>query len=645
MAQLKDTVISGNLRVTDTVLADSVQADEIKKTGGTSSQFLKADGSVDSNTYALASAVPSAVTESTISEWGFTKNAAPGTLTTTSTAALDTATNEALSGSISLHKIAKTGSYSDLIGTPGGNAKIFYGTCSTSANVGSKDVTCPDFKGTDLVDGALIFVTFTNTNTADPSTLSLSVNRTLIRGIYTYYSQDGELHRLRSANALHSNGAYLFTYDGYLGAWVLLTYNTDTQANWNETSSSSPAYIQNKPALGETNMTSTTWSELKTLRDGGNLVPGMQYRITDYTCTTVQTDTQSAGHVFDIIVIADSETKLNEYARATLHSGDTYFSGNKLEKWELKYRLDNDTTEFAWADSTNGKGVIYWMKDDGENECYYDFKNIQFKPGVNAKAGTIANVFYYTFSVATGTNDSTVTDHSLNTTYCYLNKLGRYINSNKQTLSQNVFRNISSTNTCYSNIMSKDCCSNVFGSGCSANMFYDGCNNNSFGDTCNNNEFGSGCYYNSFSNYCTGNSSADSVQYCSLGANSSNNCFRGYNREVILGNYCTNNIFEILSSYCTLGSTCTHNIFGVHSWRIKFGTSDTVKSHYDYIIIDPGNQYLYLNFEENSNTPCRNIRIAQGVNNTTTWKTITNSNVGQTYQTIYQPANSKIISI
>lgn len=44
--------------------------------------------------------------------------AAPGTLTTTSTTALSTATNEALSGNISLHKVAKTGTYNDLVGKP-----------------------------------------------------------------------------------------------------------------------------------------------------------------------------------------------------------------------------------------------------------------------------------------------------------------------------------------------------------------------------------------------------------------------------------------------------------------------------------------------------------------------------------------------
>lgn len=113
MAQLKDTVVSGNLRVTDTVLTDS-----LKINGGTSGQFLKADGSVDTNTYALASAVPSAVTESTVSGWGFTKNAAPGTLITNATTAQTASSGEAMSGSITLHKIAKTGTYSDLIGKP-----------------------------------------------------------------------------------------------------------------------------------------------------------------------------------------------------------------------------------------------------------------------------------------------------------------------------------------------------------------------------------------------------------------------------------------------------------------------------------------------------------------------------------------------
>lgn len=44
--------------------------------------------------------------------------AAPGTLKTNNTTAQTTSSSEALSGTINLHKVAKTGTYSDLIGTP-----------------------------------------------------------------------------------------------------------------------------------------------------------------------------------------------------------------------------------------------------------------------------------------------------------------------------------------------------------------------------------------------------------------------------------------------------------------------------------------------------------------------------------------------
>lgn len=53
MAILKDLVVQSSARVIGSVYGAS-----FIKAGGTSSQFLKADGSVDNNTYALASAIP-----------------------------------------------------------------------------------------------------------------------------------------------------------------------------------------------------------------------------------------------------------------------------------------------------------------------------------------------------------------------------------------------------------------------------------------------------------------------------------------------------------------------------------------------------------------------------------------------------------
>ena len=126
---------------------------------------------------------------------------------------------------------------------------------------------------------------------------------------------------------------------------------------------------------------SLTWQELKELRDDGNLKPGQWYRITDYMTTTTQMDTRSAGHQFDVLVMAESDSVLSENALAVQHTSeaDDYFHNAVCEAWELKYCLDNDTDRFAWADGVNGKGVVYQMKDEWGNQCGYDFKNIMFK--------------------------------------------------------------------------------------------------------------------------------------------------------------------------------------------------------------------------------------------------------------------------
>ncbi|MGN0819832.1 MAG: hypothetical protein ACI4M6_05495 [Christensenellaceae bacterium] len=122
-----------------------------------------------------------------------------------------------------------------------------------------------------------------------------------------------------------------------------------------------------------------TYSELVILCNNQKLQKGATYRITDYECTTTQENTRSAGHIFDIIVVADDEKTLNENARAVRHEGDSYFKDSDLEAWEIKYSLYNDKSRFAWADEEKGKGVVYYLKDEHGNECPYDFKNIQFK--------------------------------------------------------------------------------------------------------------------------------------------------------------------------------------------------------------------------------------------------------------------------
>lgn len=131
-----------------------------------------------------------------------------------------------------------------------------------------------------------------------------------------------------------------------------------------------------------------SWSNLKAARDNGNLAPGRQYRIIDYTTKIDNVNFMTAGHDFDIIVEAISNNELSEFAKAAPKTGDTYFSGSDLSSWELKYCIDNDIYRFPEADE-NGKGVIYYMKDEWNNEAPCDFKNILYN---------INNKNYYIFS-------------------------------------------------------------------------------------------------------------------------------------------------------------------------------------------------------------------------------------------------------
>ena len=131
---------------------------------------------------------------------------------------------------------------------------------------------------------------------------------------------------------------------------------------------------------GDGSAQSVTHAELVAMRDNAQLVAGAWYRITDFVTTVANKDNaRSAGHAFDVLVRALDSTTLDENARAIQHAGDTYFADCNLAAWELKYSLDNDSDRFSWADKTNGKGVVWFMRDEWNNSAFYDFKNVQFK--------------------------------------------------------------------------------------------------------------------------------------------------------------------------------------------------------------------------------------------------------------------------
>ena len=366
-------------------------------------------------------------------------------------------------------------------------------------------------------------------------------------------------------------------------------------------------------------MISITYANLKNLRDTSTLIPGMQYRITDYECTTAQADTSIAGHVFDIIVTADSETELNENARAAYHSGDTYFQTCDLDAWELKYCLENDTDRFAWADATNGKGVVYYMKDEWSNECSYDFKNILFKrwevtecvkcPSLvinnsenpyglyyGAKNFSGENVipdasygsnsdWFYTFALKDISSGQWYDYSILNylklknseslTVSCQMNKMPYNIEIDagniKQYLNNIVFFNCVTNLLDEAHPVSSDCTRNIFSNACHSSTFGINCYDNIFGNQNYGNTAGRDFASNKAEAYCANNVFGNNIQCNSFDIYFAFNSIKDNALGNSFGKYCYNNVIGLSFETNTLGTYCYNNTFGDSTYSNTFG--------------------------------------------------------------------------
>ena len=403
-------------------------------------------------------------------------------------------------------------------------------------------------------------------------------------------------------------------------------------------------------------VTEITWSGLVDLRTNNKLIPGQYYRITDYTCTTTKGGTKSAGHVFDIIVRADSVNKLNEEAHAIQHTGDSYFANNNLSAWRLWYCLDNDTNRFAWADSTNGKGVIYRMIDEFYNDVPYDFKNIQFyrqwdssKSLWSTISSDTTGVACYTFSSNGDSSTVEFTDYSLSiSNKVYSNVIKEYkdiinfdFNNIKFILNNNCFFG----KECYNNTFGNKCYENTFGNKCYENTFGNSCFRNTFGNNCRSNTFGNRCDSNTFGNYCILNT---------FGNTCSSNTFGGFCKSNTFGGFCQYNTFGNECSYNTFGGFCQYNTFGSSIEQSQFGdgvqyfsitntqmtttpTSTDAKSYIKWLIVENGVSYVnaYVTGSTSSSSYCQNIRICQGCSGTSdSYKSFQIDNINMASQLI-----------
>ena len=370
-----------------------------------------------------------------------------------------------------------------------------------------------------------------------------------------------------------------------------------------------------------------TYNALKELRDNSKLKPSQYYRITDFV-TTVANDpeAQSARHQFDIIVLATDKNKLQEECYAIQHEGDTYFANCNLAAWKIWYCLDNDNTKYAWADTVKGKGVIYRMIDEWQNDCPYDFKNVQFKRyavedvstngaladldgayiGYNSDMTGLRNldtsdfIWAYTFSIGEqigepgdasiiGFNSSAVgegygekgyygdntikpsssrslIDGVVHSVFC-LNNIVWWTNNtiNRGSISGNRIESecFNMTLSGYGTIVEYDCFNLIMGGYiCYGNSFKSGCSCNTFGNNCNSNSFGNNCYNNIFGNNCCSNSFGKGCNNNTFGNNCNSNTF-GYSCVgIIFKDVCDSNSFGNYGQRNTFGNNCSSNIFG-----------------------------------------------------------------------------------
>ena len=394
--------------------------------------------------------------------------------------------------------------------------------------------------------------------------------------------------------------------------------NNDTNNN---------AIILEGKIYGAAPMVELQYSQLTALVANKKLIPGTNYKITNYVTTTSQEGTKSAGIPFDIIVTAISNNTLSEDAKADYH--DTYFSQENISAWELKYCLYNDTTRFGWASST-GTGVVYYMKDEFNNEAWYDFKNIQFlrtsswfKENPNFPTQFTENKYFYTFSAV---NNGIITDDSLYSANYHAtdNHLGR--NTSKITKLNNtifidkvnngVFNNIISdghgNNTfgqsIWNNTIGHNCLNNVIYTSFQYNNISPNFTNNKVKDNFVYNEIGAGFTYNElngkvmrtiFKPVFSGNKLNGSLTYCTFGSNNNyvtdfppmtnvtigNNCFNGTNdSKISLNNLFTSNGWNLLTTINGFNTEIEYTILSCSNNRydiFSHSTFDKISNIYD----------------------------------------------------------------
>jgi hypothetical protein len=317
-----------------------------------------------------------------------------------------------------------------------------------------------------------------------------------------------------------------------------------------------------------------TYKQLKNLRNNSQLIPGKEYRITnfgyydstDFTFYQTSSSTTIYGNSdveFDIIVKAIDCNELSEEAR--VEKKQTSTSSINYSAWKIWYCLDSDEYRFDWA-SISPAGVIYRMIDEYGNDLPFDFRNIAF-----TYDDDVALVFYYTDSVNWY---PTIYNNVVKPTYSTITN-----DDSKTVLQQRLCQFRFANKNSYDNFIDSGCCRiTISGYGNKIGKYCGGINitgySNVLGDNCgvmSNETMTISGSYNTLGIYCyrntiTGNSNVFVSRCYQIGVSGSYN---------ILDNYCMNDIITGNSNYLYTGSIA-NTIYGDYNILKNYSSTNTI---------------------------------------------------------------------